>query len=142
MSEPNMEVKKRNRRGLKTQSGLTAPKKLKVLITIVSREKTEFYLDILEGFDVNMQTVTYGKGTAPSDMLHYLGLNESKKAIIISIVKEEKLKGIFAAYEERCFKTKNGKGIAFTFPISSVIGVAVYQFLSNSIEGRKGDENE
>lgn len=142
MSEPNMEVKKRNRRSVKTQTGLTAPKKLKVLITIVSREKTEFYLDILEGFDVNMQTVTYGKGTAPSDMLHYLGLNESKKAIIISIVKEEKLKEIFAAYEERCFKTKNGKGIAFTFPISSVIGVAVYQFLSNSIEGRKDDENE
>ena len=121
------------------QNGLTAPKKLKILITIVDRRKTDFYLDVLEGFEVNMQTVIYGHGTAPSDMLHYLGLSQTDKAVIVSVIQEDKVKEITAAYEDKYFKTKNGKGIAFTIPISSLIGVSIYQFLSNSVEGRRGE---
>ena len=112
--------------------GLEAPKKLKILVTIVERSKTEFYLDVLEGYEINMQTVIYGHGTAPSDILAYLGLSQAEKAVIISVVKEEKIKDITIAYEDKYFKTKNGKGIAFTIPISSLIGVSIYQFLSNS----------
>ena len=86
---------------------------------------------MLEGFDVNLQTIVYGKGTATSDMLHYLGLTDDGKAVIISVVSEDRIKEILAAYEDKYFKTKKGKGVAFTIPISSVIGVMVYQFLSN-----------
>lgn len=133
-----MEIKRKTRKTpVKVQpTGLSAPKKLKILVTIVDRSKTDFYLDVLEGYEVNMQTVIYGKGTAPSDMLHYLGLSQTNKAVIISVVKEERIKEIQIAYEDKYFKTKNGKGIAFTIPISSMIGVSIYQFLSNSVEGR------
>ncbi len=109
---------------------LTAPKKLKILFTICERQKASFYMDVLEGYDVNLQTVIYGKGTATSQMLNYLGLTEAGKAVIISIVSEDRIKEILSAYEDKYFKTKNGKGVAFTTPISSVIGVMVYQFLS------------
>ena len=34
--------------------------------------------------------------------------------------------------DEKFKKVKNGKGIAFTVPMTSVIGVAIYQFLSNN----------
>lgn len=133
-----MEIKRRTRRTVAKEqpTGLTAPKKLKILVTIVDRSKTDFYLDVLEGYEVNMQSVIYGKGTAPSDVLHYLGLSQSEKAVIVSVVQEEKIKEITVAYEDKYFKTKNGKGIAFTIPISSMIGVSIYQFLSNSLEGR------
>jgi hypothetical protein len=133
-----MEIKRRTRRTVAKEqpTGLTAPKKLKILVTIVDRSKTDFYLDVLEGYEVNMQSVIYGKGTAPSDVLHYLGLSQSDKAVIVSVVQEEKIKEITVAYEDKYFKTKNGKGIAFTIPISSMIGVSIYQFLSNSLEGR------
>ena len=43
-------------------TGLTAPNKLKILVTIIDRSKTDFYLSVLEGFDINMQTVVYGRG--------------------------------------------------------------------------------
>jgi hypothetical protein len=33
--------------------------------------------------------------------------------------------------EEKFTTIKDGKGIAFTVPMSSVIGVAIYRFLSN-----------
>jgi nitrogen regulatory protein PII len=136
-----METRKRTRKLPEKEStnGLTAPKKLKILITIVDRRKTDFYLDVLEGFEVNMQTVIYGHGTASNDMLHYLGLSQTDKAVIVSVVKEDKIKEITVAFEDKYFKTKNGKGIAFTIPITSLIGVSIYQFLSNSVEGRRGE---
>lgn len=122
---------KREKKHIVKPTGLTAPKKLKILITIVERSKAAFYADVLEGFDVNLQSIVYGKGTAPSDMLHYLGLTDDGKAVILSVVSEDRIREILAAYEDKYFKTKKGKGVAFTIPISSVIGVMVYQFLSS-----------
>ncbi len=131
-------IKKRQRKVAvtKKEDGLTAPKKLNILVTIVDRSKADFYLDTLEGYEVNLQTVIFGKGTAPSDIQQYLGLSQMGKAVIFSIVKEENVKKILADYEDKYFKTKNGKGIAFTIPISSMIGVLIYQFLCNNYDNK------
>jgi len=124
-----MAVKKTNK--AVKPSGLTAPNKLKILVTICDRSKAMFYRDILEGYDVNLQIILYGRGTAPSDIVSYLGLADDGKAIILSVVSEKRIKEILSQYEDKYFKTKNGKGLAFTVPISSVIGVTLYQFLTN-----------
>ncbi len=107
-------------------------KKLKLLVTIVDRSKALFYTDLIEQFEVNMQTVVYGKGTAGSEMLSYLGLAETEKAVILSFVKEDKVKEVLETLSEKFQKVKNGKGIAYTIPLKSIIGVSIYQFLSNS----------
>ena len=120
------------------KKSLKAPEKLKVLFTIVQREKVDFYLDILETFEVNVQNVIYGKGTAPSQLYH-LGIGDISKAVIISFVREDKIKEILSTLEERFYKTKHGKGIAFTVPISSLIGVTVYQLLSNKNLNKEGE---
>ncbi len=120
------------------KKSLKAPEKLKVLFTIIQREKVDFYLDILETFEVNVQNVIYGKGTAPSQLYH-LGIGDISKAVIISFVREDKIKEILSTLEERFYKTKNGKGIAFTVPISSLIGVTVYQLLSNKNLNKEGE---
>ena len=75
-------------------------KKLKLLVTIVNRSKALFYTDLLEGFDVNMQMVVNGKGTASSEMLMYLGLAETEKAVIFSIIREDRIKEIMDTLEE------------------------------------------
>lgn len=116
-------------------TGLEAPKKLKILVTIVERSKADFYLSALEGFDVNLQTLVYARGTASKEIISLIGLQDENKAVIFSIVKEDKIKEILATYEDKYFKTKRGKGVAFTIPISSVIGVMVYKFLLNVNEG-------
>ena len=107
-------------------------KKLKLLVTIVDRSKALFYTDLIEQFEVNMQTVVYGKGTAGSEMLSYLGLAETEKAVILSFVKEDKVKEVLETLSEKFQKVNNGKGIAYTIPLKSIIGVSIYQFLSNS----------
>ena len=69
-------------------------------------------------------------------MVEMLGLN-IQKAVIISIVREDKVPAIMNCLEEKFSTIKNGKGIAFAVPLSSVIGVNIYQFLSNNKLGRE-----
>ena len=115
----------------KPANGLEAPKKLVILISIVERSKADFYLSALEGFDVNMQSLFYAKGSAPTEMRRYFGIVDNGKAVILSVVQQDKVKEILNTYEDKYFKTKNGRGIAFTIPIKSLIGVSIYQFLAN-----------
>ena len=109
----------------------SAIKKLKVLFTVVDRPKAEFYLDVISQFEVNCQMVTAGKGTATSDLVDMLGLN-NQKAVIISMVREDMVDPIMKCLEEKFATIRNGKGIAFAVPMSGVIGVNIYQFLSNN----------
>ena len=109
----------------------SAIKKLKLLFTVVDRPKADFYLDVLSQFEVNYQLVTGGKGTATSELVHMLGLN-IHKAVIISVVREDIVDTIMKCLDEKFSTIRNGKGIAFAVPFSSVIGVNIYRFLSNN----------
>ena len=106
-------------------------KKLKLIITVVNRNKAEFYMDFLHDYEVNFQTSVLAQGTAKSDTLYMLGLEDSYKSVIFSILREEKAADALQALDDKFQTLKNGKGIAFTIPLTSVIGVAIYRFLSN-----------
>lgn len=114
----------------------SAIKKLKLLFTVVDRAKAEFYLDVLSQFEVNCQMVTSGKGTAHSDLIEMLGLN-IHKAVILSVVREDMVDPVLKCLEEKFSTIRKGKGIAFAVPLSGVIGVNIYQFLSNNRQGRE-----
>ncbi len=115
----------------------SAIKKLKLLFTVVERPKTEFYLDVLSQFEVNYQMVVGGKGTATSDLVDMLGLNPHK-GVILSVVREDMVDEIMKCLEDKFATIRQGKGISFAVPLSSVIGVNMYQFLSNNQYGREG----
>lgn len=114
----------------------SAIKKLKLVITVVDRAKAEFYLDVFSQFEVNFQTVTSGKGTATSDIVDMLGLNINK-AVLWSIVREDMVEPIMKCLESKFETIRNGKGIAIAIPLTSVIGVNMYQFLSNNKQGKE-----
>ena len=109
----------------------SAIKKLKLLFTIVDRSKGEFYLDVISQFNVNCQLVLPGTGTAASELVELLGLN-LQKAVVVSVVREDLTDEILNTLEDKFSAIKNGKGIAFAVPLSSVIGVNMYQFLSDN----------
>ena len=114
----------------------TAIKKLKVIITVVDRSKAEFYLDVLSQFEVNFQMATGGKGTATSELVEMFGLNLNK-AVLMSVVREDMVSPIMECLEDKFKTIRNGKGIAFAVPLSGVIGVNMYQFLSNNKQSRE-----
>ena len=106
--------------------------KLEILITIVNRSKTEFFLDLIQSFDVNMQFIALGEGTADATMLSLLGLAGSEKTVIFSVIRSDNVNKALAKIEKTFKTVKNAKGIAYTIPMSSVIGVSVFGFLSNN----------
>ena len=113
----------------------SAIKKLKLLFTIVDRPKGEFYLDVLSQFDVNCQMVVGGLGTANTELVELLGL-EPHKAVILSVLREDMVDAAMNCLEEKFATIRNGKGVSFAVPLSSVIGVNLYQFLSDNRMGR------
>lgn len=106
--------------------------RLKMLVTVVSRNKGEYYADLIQSFDVNLQVVALANGTADAKTLRYLGLTDSEKCVIFSIVQEEKLSDALNALEEKFNTVKGGKGIAYTIPLTSVVGKLIFGFLSNN----------
>ena len=114
----------------------SAIKKLKVLFTVVDRNKAEFYMDVISQFEVNCQMQLQGLGTATSEIVDLLGLN-IHKAVILSVVREDMVEPIMHTLEDKFATIKNGKGIAFAVPMSSIIGVNLYQFMSNNPLGRE-----
>ena len=106
-------------------------KKLKLLFTVVDRSKAEFYLDFISQYEVNCQLAVPGMGTANSQFVDMLGLN-LHKAVVLSVVREDRVEDLLNKLEEKFVTIKNGKGVAFAVPLSSVIGVNLYQFMSNN----------
>ncbi len=116
---------------------LGSPEKLKLLITVVNRVKSEYYADLIQSFGVNMQLFVSALGTAKTQALEYLGLNDDRKSVMIGAVRADRADEILSALDERFKTIKNGKGIAFTIPMSSVIGVSAYRFLADSREDNR-----
>lgn len=131
-----MAVTKKNQKTKKPVEKKSAPvndgfRKLKILVTVVNRNKTEFFMDFLTAYEVNFQTAVLAQGTAKSETLYMLGLEDSDKSVIFSVIREDKAQEAMQDLEDKFHSIKGGKGIAFTIPMSSVIGVAIYRFLSN-----------
>ena len=126
----------------KVKKQVSDVKKLKMLITVVDRSKSLFYVDLLEQFEVNVQMVMYGRGTANSEMLNLLGIAESDKAVIMSYIREDKVKEALDTLNEKFHKVKNGKGIAYTISLDSIIGVSMYQLLSNDRTLKEGGKKQ
>ena len=125
-----------NRRKRFTVTENVAPKKLKLLITVVNKNKAEFYMDYLQEYEINMQMSMRARGTADSDLLHYLGLEDSEKRVLFSLIREDMAPAAMKGLEEKFSTVRDGKGIAYTVPLSSVAGAAIYQFLTNSRQRR------
>ena len=109
-----------------------APRKLKLLVTVVNREKAEFYTDLIQSFEVNFQTSMNARGTASKETLRLLGIGESDKTVIFSVIREDMCDKALSELEHKFKTIRNGKGIAYTIPMTGTIGVAIYRFLSNT----------
>ncbi|MDE5654142.1 MAG: hypothetical protein K2I46_00860 [Clostridia bacterium] len=115
-----------------TASNTVKTNRLKLLVTIVARKKAEYYTDLIQSFDVNMQMVVLAEGTANAKMLSFLGLADSEKAVIFGVIQENKIPDAMNTLEEKFHTIKDGKGVACTIPLTSVIGTLIYGFLSNN----------
>lgn len=104
----------------------SAPVNLVMIVTVVNRSKADYYLDFIQSFEVNMQTALAARGTERN-----VGSAYTEKAVLSGMTREDKVKEILEGLKEKFDTIKNGAGIAYTVPLTSLIGVSTYGFLSN-----------
>lgn len=108
---------------------LISTKKLYLLFTVVRKQKTDFFLDLLQEFNVNMQIVTIGNGTSESVIFSD---EVGSAAIIMSVITEDNLKKAIKTLKEKIDDMLDGRGICWSVPFDSVMGVTFFNFLSNN----------
>ena len=104
-----------------------APHKLMLLVTIVPRRKAEYYVDLIASFECNMQLSVTSFGTSGVFGLGY----DIDKQTIFSVIRQDRVSEALAKLNEKFTTIRGGKGVAFTVPFTSMVGVSSYQFLSN-----------
>ena len=104
--------------------------RLELLLAVVHNDKVHYYTRLIQSHQSNLQLSLPAKGTTHL-ILDYLGLTEQPKTMIISVVRSDEAGKLIELLDDTFKKGKSYKGIAFTIPMSSVIGTMTYGFLSN-----------
>ncbi len=107
-----------------------APVKLEMLFVIVHNSKQAYYSSIIQSQQANLQFTVPCKGTTHL-ILNYLGLADKPKTLVTSIIRSDEAAELIARLNEHFLKGGEYKGVAFTVPLSSIIGTLPYGFLSN-----------
>ena len=104
--------------------------KLKIFITIVPFGQADGVVKLLERVGVNYSVITQGEGTGAKFIPNLVA--DNKKQIIFSFVREDFTDAVKATLKERFSVSKASNGISFSVNLTSVMGVSIYKFLSNT----------
>lgn len=110
--------------------------KLSLFITIVNRGQANPILHLFEKGGSSTQFVQSGEGTATKELYDILGLEDNQKDVVLSFVREDKVQDLINELEGFFAVSKRNKGISLAIPLSSIIGVRVYQFLTDAVEDK------
>lgn len=111
-----------------------------MMVTVTNRSRVEKFLSFYKEKQLNVMMVTLGAGTASGDVLDYLGLEVSEKAVIFSVVTDGIWKTVKKGLENQLRIDIPGSGIAFTVPLSSIGGKRELMFLTENQGYEKGEE--
>ena len=132
--------KKVKKKGLPTQETPafeTRPdvRKLVLYTIIVPRGQAENILRILKDNKSSAQFVQYGDGTASNAIREILGAEDNKKDIVYSLVREDVVPDIKKELDIYFVASKRNRGIAYTISLTSIVGVKMYKFLTQTVRG-------
>lgn len=89
-----------------------------ITITDVNREKK--LNDVFDRAGVHFRFHAHGQGTAPSAILDIFGFSGRTRLLTASLLARQNVPKVFRLLEERLFFSENGRGIAFTIPVTGL----------------------
>lgn len=110
-------------------------KKLVLYTVIVPRGQGENILRIFKSNRSSAQFLMYGEGTATNAIREILGSEDTKKDIVYSLVREDAVPDIKKEIDVYFVASKKNKGIAYTISLTSIVGVKIYKFLTQTVRG-------
>lgn len=90
------------------------------MITIVDRSKSNAVIKLYQKYGIAVFLATRGHGTANSEIMDILGLDEPEKELIIALAAKGTCAKVFSALNQELHFSKPGTGIAFTLPLSGI----------------------
>jgi len=91
---------------------------IRMLALIIGNKDVKKAAEILQSHHAPIQYVCTGEGTASSEIMEYLGLGITEKAIVTGFVAKHLVSELFESLNHGLSLHKPNKGIAFTFPIT------------------------
>lgn len=93
---------------------------LKLLTVISNYTERDKFVKELQNIGMPINFITHGHGSANSEILEYLGIAESKKIVIFSIIPDQAIEGIFNKLKDDMNFEKKGYGISFVCDVTSM----------------------
>lgn len=111
-----------------------------LMTTIVDRKIVKRYLELYQENNLQVMFISLGFGTANNEVLDYLGLESTEKAVALSVIEEHTWISVKKQLEKKLHIDAPGGGIAFTTPLSSVGGKKALQYLIENENYQKEEE--
>lgn len=118
------------------------PVLLKMLVSILDRGKGARAVELYQQKHLHFHFASLGHGTANSLILDYLGLGETEKDIVLTIIPAPMVHTVLSEAEERFQLQQPGKGIVFSMPLSGVSGAISQVIKQEPIVLPEGEEVE
>ena len=96
------------------------PNRTKALVSIVNRDDEDELKEILDDVSVALSFTFAGTGTARSAVLDYLGIGNTEKSFVVSLIPESDEETIMRELRARMSLYLVGRGISFTVPLTAV----------------------
>lgn len=94
-------------------------RKQHIVAAVVERDKTNRVAHLLKEMEVLVQLQIFAEGTATSNILDLMGLGSSSKSLILCLVPEDMVIPLISTLSEKFeLKKKEGRGIAYSIPLS------------------------
>ncbi len=95
---------------------------LSLAVTVVDRGQAKKVIAVYKTLGINVWMNIFGRGTATSETLQYLGLGEPEKDVQFALMPRSMTETLFSELNGRLSIEKPGHGVVFTVPLSSVAG--------------------
>lgn len=115
--------------------------KVKLFFIIVPHGQANAIISRLNEFDIACSFVFNGEGSSAKSQYQKSLVADSKKQIILTLVREDKVEFVKRKLEERFSISRAAKGFAFSIKVTSIAGVSIYKFLTNTRKVTKVRKN-
>lgn len=115
-------------------------KEIDFVITITERKQAEGFISVFKEHDLPLILGTFGKGTASREVLDYLGLEASEKAVLFNLATRDRAHALMRDIKRHMRIDLPGNGIMLAVPLSSIGGAHLAKCLCeedvDSAEGK------
>lgn len=114
---------------------------LYLMTTIMNRKDAPSYTQLFKDNGLNVLFFSLGYGTATNEVLDYLGLDSSQKAVSYCVLTKDSWIQVKKQMERKLQIDAPGGGIAFIVPLSSICGRGSLNFLLGNDNYVKEEES-